>query len=87
MLAKMNSKGKNYLKQKLQDGGRLGNQMKAHLQTTGGFICCEIKIALALRLLAGGSYLDLALLFETGSSYDAYAIFHDGLAKWNLVDI
>jgi hypothetical protein len=55
--------------------------MKAHNATTGGYICGEIKLALVLRLLAGGSYLDLALLFETGSSY-AYDIFHSVLAVW-----
>jgi hypothetical protein len=38
--------------------------MKAHIATYGGFICGEIKLALVLHLLAGGSYLDLALLFE-----------------------
>jgi hypothetical protein len=78
-------KSEYYLKQQCQDVGRQGNMMKAHLLSTGGFICGEIKLALALRLLAGGSYLDLALLFETGSSY-AYTIFHDVLAKWINVD-
>jgi hypothetical protein len=38
-----------------------------------------------LRILAGGTYLDLALLFETGSSY-AYQIFHNVLEKWILDD-
>jgi hypothetical protein len=74
-----------YLRQKVQEGTRLSNLMKAHQSTTGGFICGEIKVALALRLLAGGSYLDLALLFETGSTY-AYTIFHDVLEKWILKD-
>ena len=37
----------------------------AHMQSTGGFICGETKITLSLRLLAGGSYLDLSLLYET----------------------
>ena len=78
-------KSEDYLKQKLQEGGRQENLMRAHLQTTVGFICGEIKMALALHLLAGGSYLDLVLLFETGSSY-AYAIFHGVLARWINVD-
>ena len=55
--------------------------MKAHKATTGGYICGEIKLALTLRLLAGGSYLDLALLFETSSTY-LYAILHDVVEKW-----
>jgi hypothetical protein len=73
------------LKQQLEDGGPAGNLMRAHIATTGGFICGEIKLALTLRLLAGGTYLDLALLFETGSSY-AYDILHNVLATWINVD-
>jgi hypothetical protein len=43
--------------------------MYAHEASTGGFVSGEIKLALTLRLLAGGSYLDLSLLYEVGSSY------------------
>jgi hypothetical protein len=64
------------LKQKMDNPTPQRNLMKAH-----SAICGEIKLALVLRLLAGGSYLDLALLFETGSSY-AYDIFHSVLAVW-----
>eukprot|EP00986_Skeletonema_menzelii_P015617 scaffold12237_cov208-Skeletonema_menzelii.AAC.4 len=47
--------------------------------STGGFISGEVKLALSLRILAEGSYLDLALLFDrSSSSSHAYAIlFHD----------
>lgn len=55
--------------------------MKCHDKSTGGFISGEVKLALTLRILAGGSYLDLALLFDTSSSH-AYAIFHDVIQKW-----
>lgn len=55
--------------------------MKCHEESTGGFISGEVKLALTLRILAGGSYLDLALLFDTSSSH-AYAIFHDVIKKW-----
>ena len=47
----------------------------AHKKSTGGYISGEIKLALTLRLLAGGSYLDLELLFEVSFSY-SYQIFH-----------
>ena len=64
--------------------------MAAHEHTTGGFISGEVKLALTLRMLAGGSYLDLALLFEVGQS-SAHAIFHLVVAEWindeRLVDI
>eukprot|EP00956_Cyclotella_meneghiniana_P038219 scaffold150376_cov62-Cyclotella_meneghiniana.AAC.3 len=76
-------KSEDYLNEQLYNGGRESNLMRAHQETTGGFICGEIKLALTLRLLAGGSYLDLSLLFETGSSY-AYTIFHDVLEEWIL---
>lgn len=55
--------------------------MYAHMQSTGGFICGETKIALSLRLLAGGSYLDLSLLYEISSSY-SYEIFHHVVQHW-----
>ena len=49
------------------------------------FISGEAKLAITLRLLAGGSYLDLSLLYETGPSY-AYDIFHDVVENWILDD-
>lgn len=58
---------------------------RAHALSTGGFISGEIKLALTLRLLAGGSYLDLGLLFEIGTSY-AYEIFHDVIENWIMDD-
>ena len=39
--------------------------------------------ALTLRLLAGGSYLDLALLFEMLFTY-SYVVFHDVIGDWIL---
>ena len=36
--------------------GNVRNIMRAHETTTGGFISGEVKLALTLRLLAGGSY-------------------------------
>ncbi len=42
---------------------------KAHFIQDGGFICGEEKVAIALCMLAGGSYLDLGLLFGTETSY------------------
>ena len=61
------------------------NILKAHAESTGGFISGEIKLALTLRILAGGTYLDLALLFEIGFSY-SYDIFHSVISEWILDD-
>lgn len=41
-------------------------------------ICGEIKLAVCIRLLAGGSYLDLVPLFGIGSSY-VYVLFENFL--------
>jgi hypothetical protein len=48
---------------------------------TGGYICGEVKLAITLRMLAGGSYLDLGLIFGTGFSYP-YAIFRQVILEW-----
>ena len=36
----------------------------AHCHTTGGYISGEVKLAITLRLLAGGDALDLAVIFD-----------------------
>jgi len=61
------------------------NILHAHERTTGGFVSGEVKLALTLRLLAGGSYMDLALLFDVGFS-TAYEIFHKVIKEWILDD-
>ena len=57
----------------------------AHVQSTGGFISGEVKLALTLRLLAGGTYMDLALLYKVGMAY-AYKNFHDVVHNWTNDD-
>ena len=52
------------------------------LQSRGGLIPGEVKVALALRLLAGGSYLDLMPLFDV-SVPRIYAIL-DVFISWVL---
>ena len=54
---------------------------RAHQKSTGGFISGEVKLAMTLRVLAGGSYMDLSLLYETSFSY-SYKIFHCVTSKW-----
>ncbi len=41
----------------------------AHEHSTGGFIFGEVKLTVILRILGGGSYLDLALLFESSFNH------------------
>ncbi|KAL7506494.1 hypothetical protein ACHAXN_009688 [Cyclotella atomus] len=61
------------------------NIANAHEHSTGGFVSGEVKLALTLRLLAGGSYMDLALLFDVGFS-TAYEILHHVIKEWILDD-
>ena len=51
----------------------------------GDFISGEVKVALTLRYLASGSYLDLGFMFETNPHY-AVAIFHNVIRDWILDD-
>jgi hypothetical protein len=61
------------------------NIANAHIHSTGGFVSSEVKLALTLRLLAGGSYMDLALLFDVGFS-TAYEILHRVIKELILDD-
>ena len=60
------------------------------MATTGGIISGEVRLAITLRMLAGGSYLDLGIIFGTGSTHP-YAIFRQVVMNWicddRLVDI
>jgi len=52
----------------------------ASLQSRGGLIPGEIKVAIALRVLSGGSYLDLMPLFDVSVPY-IYVIL-DQFLEW-----
>ena len=79
-----NFKSEAYIQSKEADS-RYDEMYNAHKKSTGGIISGEIKLALTLRLLAGGSYMDLALLFEVSFSY-SYTIFHHVVFNWILPD-
>ena len=53
----------------------------AHLSTSGGYISGEVKLAIAIRMLAGGSALDLAVIFDVSVSH-CKSIFIDVLHNW-----
>jgi len=64
----------------LKDSKNAKDQSKARVYnaqetSTGGFISGEVKLAITLRILAVGSYLDMALLYETGESYSHLIFF------------
>ena len=64
------------------ESGILCSHNSASLTSRGGLIPGEIKVALSLRLLAGGSYLDLMPLFDVSVSR-IYVIF-DEFLDWVL---
>ena len=53
----------------------------AHLVTSGGYISGEVKVAITLRLLAGGDALDLAVIFDI-SPKRCQSIMKDVLENW-----
>ena len=46
-----------------------GNIYHANCATTCGYIYGKIKLAISLRILAGGDPLDIALIFDKSSNY------------------
>ena len=76
----------NYIKTHLTgQHSRRGIMHRAHICTTGGYICGETKVAIALRNLGGGSYLDVSFIF--GTSYiTTYQIFHQVAEHWFCID-
>jgi hypothetical protein len=61
------------------------NILLAHEHSTGGFISGEVKVAITLCILGGGSYLDLALLFESSFNH-THKIFMYVVHDWLVHD-
>ena len=75
-------KSKEFLNElKNSDNTRRSRMLIANEHTSGGFISGEVKLATALRILGGGSPLDMALLFDI-SFASAYKMFHHVVANW-----
>ena len=55
--------------------------LRANKETTNGYICGEVKLAITLRILSGGSYLDVSDIFKIEPKY-CYPIFHSTLQNW-----
>jgi hypothetical protein len=76
-------KREEYLCHLMEDHDPSDNIVVAHAYSTGGFISGEIKLATTLRLLGGGSFMDMALMF--GSSFNhAHKIVGEVVEKWLL---
>ena len=64
----------------MSEGGMRDQQTFAAQQHSGGYTSGEIKLAVTIRLLAGGSYLDLIPLFDIVKS-SIYSVF-DQVIGW-----
>jgi hypothetical protein len=64
-----------------QGNSKLARIYMAHKETSGGFVCGEVKLAITLRILVGGSYLDIACIFHVHPG-QVYPIFHKVLLEW-----
>ena len=53
----------------------------ANCATTGGFISGEVKIAITIRLLAGGNPLDIAVIFDVSSCHTKTIMYYV-IIKW-----
>lgn len=58
---------------------------KANIKTTGRYISGEIKVAVGLRILAGGSYLDAACIFGIHFRH-IQTIFQECVKDWFCCD-
>jgi len=83
LVGQTNFKSEEYLCHILEydDGNRSINIVHAHDQSTGGFITGEVKLAITLRVLGGGSYMDIALLFGISFNH-AHKIMGYVIQNW-----
>ncbi len=61
------------------------NIIAAHESSTGGMISGQVKLALTLRVLGGGSYMDMAWIFEIRFNH-AHKIFKE-VINWLTHDL
>ena len=70
-----------FFKVNYQSDDRTYNIYKAHLNTSGGYVSGEVKLALTIRMLAGGSPYDLSVIFDISPSH-CKTIFIWVLVNW-----
>ena len=74
-------KSERYLETLENQNSPVGRMSRANAATTSGFVSGEVKLAITLRILAGGSYLDLFVIYNIFQIH-AYKIFHHTLSNW-----
>ena len=78
-------KSESFLAEQCNRNSKIRNIMIAHKGTSGGFICGELKLAIALRILAGGSYLDVSEIFNIDAD-SCYPILHKVTNEWIVLN-
>ena len=67
-----------------------GSIYRAHCETTGSFISGEVKLAITIRMLAGGNCMNLGVMFNISSGHYKI-IMYEVLKEWiynsNIGDI
>ena len=77
-------KSEEYLCQLLEyNADPKNNIVHAHQQSTGGYISGEAKIAITMRVLGGGSFMDMALIFGISFNH-AHKIVAYTVENWFL---
>ena len=61
--------------------GKTKSMHAAHAKTSGGYLCGEVKLAVMLRLMAGGSYIDISMIYMLGYSH-TYHVLHTVIQEW-----
>ena len=74
-------KSESWLSIQSADNSKISQMMRAHKATSGGFVCGEVKLAIALRILSGGSYLDVSEIFHVTPTA-CYKMLHKVLKEW-----
>ena len=78
-------KSEQYIQQRINGASMFpdpsNNIFIAHHESTGGFVSGEVKLAIALRILGGASYMDVSLFFEVSFNH-AHKIFKDVVQDW-----
>jgi hypothetical protein len=78
-------KSEEYLKVLEKSNDRKGRMYRAHIVGSGGYISGELKVALSLRILGGGSYWDVSHIFGVHERA-VPKIFYDVVREWFCSD-
>ena len=78
-------KSEAYLEMESKSNTKIGQIIQAHKGSCGGFVCGKVKLAIALRILGGGSYLDVSEIFHVLPN-SCYPILHKITKEWIVMN-